>query len=285
MKKLSLLALLGVTCSGLLFSCNNNNKTINVCASDVPHAEVLENCVKGVLKEKGYTLNVTVLDWTIQNDSVANGDYDANYFQHVPYLNTYEGSVELFASCKVHYEPLGIYSLTHNASDFKNVNDGNTYTFEICNDSSNAIRAFQLLVAKGVIDLGESDSFYVNESLTFSGSDWTSANGKIKIKLISEELLVSSMQDYDYALLPCNTAYTGKVDSSKRVAVEDDPSQVAAKANIICARKLDYLNSSTYKAKIDVLTDVMLSTAVSDYFRAKYLGAMTCDKSTQIDLR
>ncbi|MGN1062263.1 MAG: MetQ/NlpA family ABC transporter substrate-binding protein, partial [Candidatus Scatosoma sp.] len=86
-----------------------SDKKITVCASEVPHAEVLNGVVKEELKKKGYTLEVTVLDWTIQNDSVANGDYDANYFQHVPYLETYEGKVELFAACKVHYEPLGIY--------------------------------------------------------------------------------------------------------------------------------------------------------------------------------
>ena len=112
MKKriLSLVTVL-VLCLTLAFttSCGNDEKVIYVCASELPHADVLENAVAPILKEKGYTLKVTVIDWTIQNDAVANKDYDANYFQHVPYLELYTGAVKLFASAKVHYEPLGIY--------------------------------------------------------------------------------------------------------------------------------------------------------------------------------
>ena len=127
-------------------SCEKEDKTIYVCASELPHADVLENAVAPILKEKGYTLKVTVLDWQLQNDAVANKDYDANYFQHIPYLETYTGSVKLFASAKVHYEPLGIYKgkATGALSEGK--------TFAICNDESNAIRALELLQAKGVIN-------------------------------------------------------------------------------------------------------------------------------------
>ena len=114
---------------------------------------------------------------------------------------------------------------------------------------------------------------------------WTSVNGNVKVTLVAENLLVSSMGDYDFALLPCNTAYTGKISSDKRAAVEDDPEQVAGKANVIAARLNDYKNNADYKAKIDVLTDVMLSEEVAGFFAKKYLGAMTCDSSTQIDLR
>ena len=97
-----------------------SDKTIKVCASDIPHAEVLNNKVKELLQPKVYTLDVTILDWTLQNDAVANKDYDANYFQHIPYLLTYEGTgnKELFASCKVHYEPLGIYVGKAKLTDF-----------------------------------------------------------------------------------------------------------------------------------------------------------------------
>ena len=150
-KLLVSLALCAVTALsfGSFAACGNNDsaKEINVCASDVPHAEVLNNVVKSELAKKGYTLKVAILDWTIQNDSVANGDYDANYFQHVPYLETYSGKTKLFATCKVHYEPLGIYY--GKAANGTAVTDG--ATFEICDDTSNAIRAFQLLEQKNVI--------------------------------------------------------------------------------------------------------------------------------------
>lgn len=278
MKKFSKLLLTSASLFTLFFTGCNNDKIIKVCASDVPHAEILSNCVKGILKEQGYTLNVKVLDWTVQNDAVANKDYDANYFQHIPYLLTYEGTdeKELIATCKVHYEPLGIYRGNFSGA----LTEG--LTFEICSDTSNAIRAFELLKAKGVLD-----TIPVNEdktALTFEGSSWYSEDGK-KVTLIEESLLVSSMDDYNFALLPCNTAYTGNVPSERQVAKEDDPEQVSNKANVLAVRKQDYLNNETYKAKIDVLTDALLSDAVSTYINETYLSAITCDDSSQIDLR
>ena len=275
---------------GIFTSCGNSEKTIKVCASQIPHAEVLNECVKDLLAKDGWKLEVKVLDWTLQNEAVASGDYDANYFQHVPYLNTYTGKTELFASCKVHYEPLGIYY--GKATVGTPVTAGTT--FAICDDASNAIRAFNLLEAKGVISktvegdnypvkIGENGEEQLN--ITKGKTEWENKAKTLKISLISEELLVSSLADYDFACLPCNTAYTGRVDSSKRAAVEDNADEVSGKANIIAARKADYANDATYKAKIDALTNAMLSKEVSDYFAQKYLGSMTCDSTTQIDLR
>ena len=292
MKKFIKLILTAVLSASLLLSCGilsgcGNSKTIRVCASDVPHAEVLNGCVKDLLAKDGWTLEVTILDWTIQNDSVANGDYDANYFQHVPYLSTYTGKTELFASCKVHYEPLGIYY--GKATAGTPVTSGTT--FAICDDVSNAIRAFNLLTAKGIISKEtEGANYPVNadgETLNMAETSktWTSANGLVTVTLVAENLLVSSLADYDFACLPCNTAYTGKIDSSKRAAVEDNSDLVYGNANIIAARKADYNSDSKYKAKIDALTNAMLSKEVADFFAQKYLGAMTCDSTTQIDLR
>ena len=257
-------------------SCGGSkDKVIKVCASELPHADILENAVAPILKEQGYELKVYVLDWTIQNDSVALGDYDANYFQHIPYLNTYDGQAKLFASCKVHYEPLGIYK----GKSSGNLTDGKT--FAICNDESNAVRAFELLKAKGVLDEIPVTS---EGKLTFSGSKWTSNNG-VTVTLIAEELLVASLPDYDFVCLPCNTAYTGNVDQARKVAFEDDAKQVSEKANVLAARLNDYQTDETYKAKIDALTNALLSSEVSEYVNQKYSGAITCDASSQIDLR
>ncbi|MCQ2386898.1 MAG: MetQ/NlpA family ABC transporter substrate-binding protein [Clostridia bacterium] len=288
LKKITSLVLaVGIVLSVGLFGACSGKNVIKVCASDVPHAEVLNGVVKDILAEKGYKLKVKVLDWTLQNDAVAKGDFDANYFQHIPYLSTYNGKKELFASCKVHYEPLGIYC----GKVDKNYDASNGASFEICDDESNAIRAFELLIYYGVIDLeAEGENFPLkveNEEtkLNFTGSKWTSKNEKFTVTLIAENLLVASMNDYDYALLPCNTALTGNIDSTKCVAKEDDPDQVSLKANVIAARKDDYNNKEAYKAKIDALTDAMLSEKVSQFFAEKYNGVMTCDSSSQIDLR
>lgn len=259
-----------------LASCGNNgeDKNITVCASDVPHAEILNGSVKTYVESKGYKLNVTVLDWTTQNDAVANGDYDANYFQHVPYLETYTGTTELVATCKVHYEPLGIYKGKADASL------DNVKSIEVCDDVSNAIRAFELLKAKGIL----SEIPVKDDALTFEGSSWTSTEG-ITVTLIAENLLVSSRTDYDLACLPCNTALTGNVSATERLLVEDDPAQVSLKANVLAVRKADYLNNASYKAKIDVLTDALLSTETSTFVKNQYNGVITCDSSSQIDLR
>lgn len=255
--------------------CGKNEKVIRVCASQLPHADILENVVADILAEQGYELKVYILDWTLQNDSVAAGDYDANYFQHIPYLETYTGKTKLFASCKVHYEPLGIYR----GKSTGELLDGKT--FAICDDSSNAIRALELLKDKGVIENIPVDE---NGKLTITGGSWTADNG-VKVSLIAEELLVAAMPDYDFVCLPSNTALTGNVDMSKQVAKEDKAELVSGKANVIAARSDDYQNNEVYKAKIDALTDALLSQAVSDYVSQKYGGAVTCDSSSQIDLR
>ena len=248
LKNLLLTLILTLTLIGTT-SCKNNNKVIKVCASELPHADVLENCVAPMLKEQGYTLKVYVLDWTMQNNGVASKDYDANYFQHIPFLETYDGSTKLFATCKVHYEPLGIYRGKSSGS----LENGKT--FAICNDESNAIRALELLYDNGVI----SELPVTSEGkLSFTSTKWTSSNG-VTVTLIAEELLVPSMPDYDFVCLPCNTAYTGNVSQSKKVAEESKVELVSGKANILAARLNDYQNNENYKAKIDALTDALLS--------------------------
>ncbi len=163
-------------------------------------------------------------------------------------------------------------------------------TFEICDDDSNAVRAFQLLEAKGVISKeAEGDNYPITDdgklNISEANKSWTNKAGTVKVTLVAENLLVPSMGDYDYAVLPCNTAYTGKITADKRANVEDDAVQVSGKANVLAARKNDYANDAAYKQKIDALTNALLSAEVSAYFNDKYLGAMTCDSSTQIDLR
>lgn len=257
-----------------LCSCKNDESVIRVCASELPHADILNNIVKEKLKEKGYTLEVTVLDWTMQNDAVANKDYDANYFQHIPYLNTYQGKTKLKATCKVHYEQLGIYYGKKNISLF----DGKT--FAICNDESNAIRALNLLFSKGVI----SELPVNNDHLSFNGNTWTASNG-VTITLIDEGLLAAALNDYDFACLPCNTAYTGNISNDRIVGVEDDKDLVVKNANVLAVREDDYNNDLAYKEKIDILTNILLSSDVSDYVKAKYGQIITCNATTQIDLR
>ena len=115
MKKLIAAALtgalvLGTVGTSVVFAADDD-KTITVAASETPHSEILE-AAKPILEEEGYDLEVTVFDDYVQpNEVVESGDFDANYFQHIPYLNSFneEKGTHLVNAGGIHYEPFGIY--------------------------------------------------------------------------------------------------------------------------------------------------------------------------------
>ncbi len=262
----------------LLSGCGESeSKTITIAASEIPHAEILNEAVKPLLQEKGYSLKVTILDWTLQNDGVYNGDYDANYFQHRPYLQQYDSGsaayaedyayTKVFPLASVHFEPLRIYAGKRNAEDFSSSKTSATY--EICNDVSNEIRALDLLVENGVISSYEVDK---------EGNPINLPNNIIPIE---ESLLVASLQDYDYAVLPTNSALTGHLSADPSLPVESDEVK-ELRANVVAGNVAKYQSDSIYKTKIDALADCLLSSEVDDYIQAKYSGVIS---SAQKDLR
>lgn len=278
MKK-TLLLLSSICLLGSLAGCGNKDtsKTITVCASEIPHAEILENAVKPLLEKEGYSLEVTILDWTLQNDAVKNLDYDANYFQHRPYLETYDGGLSdydssytyknVFPVATVHFEPLRIYPGKKSASEFEKIKK--TATYEICNDTSNEIRALDLLVNAGVIDSYEKDS------------NGNPINLPSNITPIAEDLLAASKDDYDYAVLPTNTALTAKISADSSLPSESD--EVAdLRANVVAANVNEYKVNETYKTKIDVLTTALLSNSVASFIETNYQGVI---QVVQKDLR
>lgn len=252
MKKALITLFAALVASASLASCSNSSdKTISIAASEIPHAKILNEAVKPILKEKGYDLKVTVLDWTLQNDAVANNEYDGNYFQHRPYLQKYADNAnyeKVEPIVAVHFEPLRIYR-GKAASDATPTKDS---TFEICADVSNEIRALDLLVNAGLLD-----SYEVDDS-------GTPKNLPSNITLIDENLLASSLNDYDFGVLPCNTALTANLTADTSLPVEADT--VADKnANVLAVNTTKYTNDSAYKAKIDALADALLTDTVKDY--------------------
>lgn len=262
-----------------LGGCNstNSDKTITIAASEIPHAEILNEAVKPLLKAKGYELKVSVLDWQLQNDGVYNNDYDANYFQHRPYLQQYDSGLttysetytytKVFPVATVHFEPLRIYAGKKTASEFET--NKKTATYEICNDVSNEIRALDLLVSAGVIDSYETDK------------DGNPKNLPSNITPISEDVLVASLADYDYAVLPANTALTGNLTADSSLPSETDAVK-DLRANVVAANVKKYNNDSAYKTKIDALTDCLLDKSVDTYIQTKYSGVVA---TAQKDLR
>ncbi len=277
MKKLSTALLFALPVVGL-FSCSSNKaNVITVAASEIPHAQVLNEAVKPLLEAKGYELQVTILDWALQNDAVKNGEYDANYFQHRPYLQQFDSGSStystdysyktLFPAATVHFEPLRIYPGKKSAAEFET--SKTTATYEICSDVSNQIRALDLLKNSGVIS-----GYDVDEK-------GNPINLPSNITTIDESTLVPSLSDYDYAVLPTNTALTGKLTADESLPVEND--EVKDKnANVIAASVERYANDTAYKTKIDVLTDALLSSEVASYIHDTFQGVIAV---AQKDLR
>ena len=155
LKKLLGLTLVGVISASLFVGCSKanreENKTIQVGASPAPHTEILE-VAKPLLEEKGYKLEVVEFDdYVLPNTSLSEGELDANFFQHIPYLEEMnkEKDLKLTYTAKVHIEPMGVYS-----EKFDSLDDLKYWAkISVPNDATNEARALQLLAKNGVIEV------------------------------------------------------------------------------------------------------------------------------------
>ena len=254
----------------LITGCDNSNK-ITVCASDLPHAKILNEAVKPILEEKGYKLDVEVLDWTIQNSAVANDEYDANYFQHIPYLNVnnFEGEKELVAAAKVHYEKLCLYASDKDTN--KKLDNGET--IEIVNDISNIERALLLLESYNILTINEN----CYEEGEFTNFDTTKPNDYVtfltgyencRLTCILESNLCVSLDDYNFGVIPGNTALTGLGDDyASRIVLSEKATEetISERANIIAVKKSN-ANSEKTKALVEACGDERVAAYVSNTF-------------------
>ena len=260
--------------SAALFACGGNNeKTITIAASELPHAKILNEAIKPVLKDKGYDLKVTVLEWTQQNPAVARGEYDANYFQHLPYLNTYNAEAsednQLQMVVKVHFEKLCLY-----ASDLNHKTLQNGDTIEIVNDVSNIERALLLLQDHGVIDAISPSCYDGDGTFTFNTSNpnsqvtFAAAYSNCKITCIQESNLAVSLPDYDFGVIPGNAALTGLGnDYASRIVFGEkvDEDILSLRANGVAVRKKD---AKSDKSK--ALVEAFASDSVKNYIASTF---------------
>ena len=155
-KVIYLLTLISLVLVGTLCSCEDNEKVIRVGATPAPHAQILNSkVVHDYVKSKGYELKVVVYqDYVTPNKALNDGGIDANYFQHIPYLNEEiaNKNYKLSVACEVHNEPLNLYG-KENKSDWSNTK------IHIINDASNVSRAFELLKVNGLIDSYSVENF------------------------------------------------------------------------------------------------------------------------------
>ncbi|MGN1416763.1 MAG: MetQ/NlpA family ABC transporter substrate-binding protein, partial [Oscillospiraceae bacterium] len=129
------------------------DNVIKVGATSTPHGEILE-FVKDALAEKGYDLEITIYDdYVLPNKALADGELDANYFQHTPYLNSYNESngTDLVSAALIHYEPFGLYG--NGVASVADVAEGASIVIPA--DDSNETRALLLLAQEGLITLPE----------------------------------------------------------------------------------------------------------------------------------
>jgi len=160
-KKLLSLALtlaLGVTLVGCgandeeVSKDDNKAKSIAIGVSPEPHKAIVENAIKPLLEAEGYTVEVVEFsDYVLPNTALAEGELDANYFQHVPFMEATakEKSYDLSYTAKVHIEPMGVYS--EKINDLSAIKEGAEIV--IPNDPSNGARALKLLAENGVIEV------------------------------------------------------------------------------------------------------------------------------------
>lgn len=272
-KKILALALAGVLVVGALTGCGSSksessekktdDKKITVAASATPHAEILEEA-KTLLKDKGYELEVKIFDDYVQpNNVVESGEFDANYFQHVPYLEQFneEKGTHLVVAGKIHYEPFGIYPGTK--KDLKDIAKGDKIA--VPNDTTNEARALLLLQDNGIIKLKD------GAGIKATVNDIEENPNNIEIVELEAAQVPRVVNEVAYVVLNGNYAleanYTVKKDA---LAYEKSDSEAAKTYVNVIAVKEGNENSE----KIKALVDVLKSDSIKKFINEKYDGAV-----------
>ena len=272
-KKILALALAGVLVVGALTGCGSSksessdkktdDKKITVAASATPHAEILEEA-KTLLKDKGYELEVKVFDDYVQpNNVVESGEFDANYFQHVPYLEQFneEKGTHLVVAGKIHYEPFGIYPGTK--KDLKDIAKGDKIA--VPNDTTNEARALLLLQDNGIIKLKD------GVGIKATVNDIEENPNNIEIVELEAAQVPRVVNEVAYVVLNGNYAleanYTVKKDA---LAYEKSDSEAAKTyVNVIAVKE-----GNENREKIKALVDVLKSDSIKKFINEKYDGAV-----------
>ena len=237
--------------------------TITVAASATPHAEILEQA-KPLLAAKGWDLEVTVFDDYVQpNLVVENGEIDANYMQHQPYLDDFnaQNGTHLVSVGGIHYEPFGIYPGTKSSLD--QLEDGDVIA--VPNDTTNEARALLLLEANGVITLKE------GAGLTATIKDIESNNKKIEIEELEAAQVSRVKDEVAFVVLNGNYALQAGLSAAKdAIAYEQADSEAAQTyVNIITVKEGNENNEG-----IKELVNVLKSDEIKDYINETYDGAV-----------
>ena len=238
--------------------------TLKVAAS--PHAPMPRslNVAKEVLAEQGIDLQVVEFSDYVQPNLVTeSGEVDANYFQHTPYLDSFneENGTHLVSVGAVHYEPFGIYPGKSN--DLAAIADG--ATIAVPNDTTNEARALQLLAAQGLITVRD------GAGLTATINDITENPHNLKIEEIEAAQLPRTVQDVDFAVINGNYAMEAGFSVGKDALATEDASSEAAQtyANVLVVKE-----GNENDPAIQALYAALTSDKVKEYINSTYDGAV-----------
>jgi D-methionine transport system substrate-binding protein len=243
------------TACGTKSSTSEDKKVIKVGATPLPHAEILEQ-VKPILAKEGYTLEIVEFtDYVTPNTALAEGDIDANFFQHIPYLEKTkkEKNLDLTYTVKVHIEPMGLYSKKY--KKLGDLKEGSKIA--IPNDPTNAARALRVLESAGLIK--------VKAGELVTELDITSNPKNFKVIELDAPQLPRALQDVDAAVINTNYALEAKLNPTKdALAIESKDSPYA---NVLAVKTED-----KDKPYIKALSEALNSPEIKKFIEEKYKG-------------
>lgn len=232
------------------------SQTLTVAASPSPHAEILNNFAAPKLKEQGIDLQTKeYTDYIIPNQVTSSGEVDANYFQHINYLNNYndENGTDLVGVAAIHYEPFGIYA--GKSSDLTNIADG--AQIAVPNDPTNEGRALLLLQQENLITLKDPDN------LEATPVDIAENPHNLQFVEVEAAAVPRQLQDVDFAVINGNYAIEAGFHVKDAVAVESKGGKAVEQyANYIV---------TTPEKKDDDRIAALVSVLTSDDFK-QYLS-------------
>lgn len=237
--------------------------TITVAASATPHAEILEQA-KTILAEQGWDLQVTVFDdYVLPNNVVESGEFDANYFQHIPYLDDFNATkgTHLVNAGGIHYEPFGIYPGTK--SDLAELSEGDVIA--VPNDTTNEARALLLLQDNGIITLKE------GVGLEATVNDIVENPLGVEIQELEAAQVARVVPEVAFVVLNGNYALqAGYTVADDAIAYETSDSEAAKTyVNVIAVKEGNETDEG-----IQALVQVLKSDEIKQYINDTYDGAV-----------
>ena len=238
-------------------SAASDDKVIKVGASPTPHAEILNNAVAPLVEKAGYKLEVVEFtDYVLPNTATEDGEIDANYFQHQPYLDDFnkEQGTHLVSVAGVHIEPMSIYA--GKTASLDALPDGAQVA--VPNDTTNEARALLLLQTAGLIELNDP------ADLAATPKDIKSNPKNLQFKEVEAATVPTILPDVDIAVINTNYAIGAKLSSDLVLKTEAGDSPYV---NVLVVKEG---NESTDKTK--ALIEAISSQDVKDYITKTYNG-------------